>query len=66
MDVYGQVRRSLRLNPSIVDSIDDLSLANDDTLQKLLGESDVEIDVKAHGINSGNLAFACSQIQHLQ
>ena len=63
MDVYGQFRRPLKLDPSITSSIDDLCFVDDDTPQKLLDELEVEIDVKAHGVNPGNLAFACGQIE---
>ena len=63
MDVYSQSRRPLKLNPSTAGSLDDLSFVDDHTTQKPLGDFDVEIDVKAHGVNPGNLAFACGQAQ---
>lgn len=63
MDVYGQLKRPLKLNPSISNSIDDLSFVDDKTLQKPLDELEVEIDVKSHGVNPGNLAFACGRIK---
>ena len=63
MDVYGQDRRPLKLNPSITNSIDDPNFVDDDILQRQLGETEVEIDVKAHGVNPGDLAYACGQIE---
>lgn len=63
MDIYGQFRRPLKLSQSITSSIDDLSFIDDDAQQKPLDELEVEIDVKAHGVNLGNLAFACGRLE---
>ena len=62
VDVHS-FERSLKLNPSEKSSCDKSSVLDDVTLQERLGDFEVEIEVKAHGINARNLAFACGQIK---
>lgn len=63
MDVYGQFKRPLKLNQSTTSSVDDPSFVNDNTLKKPLDELEVEIDVKAHGVNRGSLVFSYGQME---
>lgn len=63
MDVYGQARRPLNFNPGMTSLVDDLDLIDDNALQKLLDELEVEIDVKAYGVNPGTLDFVCGQTE---
>lgn len=63
MDVFGKSDRPLQLTPSNTGSSDDLLFEDDDTTRVSLGEQEIEIAVKAHGINYGTLAFACGQIK---
>ena len=60
---FGYLEPFLKLSSSIKGSREKPSFLDDDISQKRLGELEVEIEVKAHGINSGNLAFACGQIK---
>lgn len=65
VDVYRHFRRPSKLIPSIISSIDEPSFTDDDPLQKPLGDLEVEIDVKAHGVNPGSLASAYGQEEAL-
>jgi len=57
-EVYGQAERPLKLASNTTGSFEKLTFDNDDRLLEQLDDYHVEIEVKAHGVNNADVAFA--------
>jgi len=57
-EVYGQAKRPLKLASNTTSSPEKLIFGNDDRMLEQLDDYHVEIEVKAHGVNNADVAFA--------